>query len=75
MKIDELNTYNELKEYLLERMDYADNKISKMNPSFTREKIWNMYMGDCIKWSNENLPKRTKELLIKNIKKDFNQII
>ena len=75
MEIDEVETYNGLSDYLLERMDFADDEISKANPSFTREQMWNMYIGDCIKYDGQPLPIRTKSIFMKTIKKDFNQII
>ena len=37
MELTELNTYSDLENYLLERMDYADSRASKANPSFTKE--------------------------------------
>lgn len=75
MKLEELKTYDELQDYLLERMDFADDKTSKMNPSFTREQVWNWYMDGCIKYKGQNLPIKTISLLIKDVKKDFNQEI
>ena len=73
MKIDELKTYDDLKDYLLERMDYADEKKSKANSSFTRKEMWNMYIGDCLKNTGAALPIRTHSILAKRIKKDFGQ--
>ena len=73
MELKELKTWDELQDYLLERMDYADDKLSKANKSFTREQMWNMYIRDCTQWKGQDLPRRTKDILIKRIKKDFNQ--
>jgi hypothetical protein len=75
MKLNEISTYNELSDYLLERMDYADSSQSRANTSFSKEKMWNMYIGDCLKWKGENLPIRTRRTMLKRIKKDFGQSV
>ena len=71
MKLEDLNTWDELQDYLLERMEYATSDISNANKSFTKEQTWNSLIGDCMKWSGQELPIRTKGLLIKRIRKDF----
>jgi len=71
MKIEDLKTWNDLENYLLERMDYATDSISKSNKSFTKEQMWHSLLGDCMKWSGQDLPIRTKSILIKRVKKDF----
>lgn len=71
MELENLKTWNQLQDYLLERMDYATNDISKANKSFTKEQHWNSLIGDCIKWKGQELPIRTKAILIKRVKKDF----
>lgn len=71
MELTELKTWNDLEEYLLERMDFADNSKSNANSSFTKEQHWNSLMGQCSKWKGDELPMRTKSILIKNVKKDF----
>ena len=71
MKIEELKTWDDLQDYLLERMDYATDDISNSNSSFTKKQTWNSLIGQCMKWSGEHLPVRTKDLLIKRVKKDF----
>ena len=75
MKINELKTWDDLQNYLLERMDYATDDISKTNKSFTKEQVWNNLLADCMKWSGEDLPIRTKSILIKRVKKDFGMSI
>ena len=71
MKLEDLKTWNDLQNYLLERMDYATDSISKSNKSFTKEQMWNSLLGDCMKWSGQDLPIRTKSILIKRVKRDF----
>ena len=70
IELNELKTYKDLENYLLGCMDYANDSQSNANSSFSKEQIWNMYLGDCLKHSGE-LPIRTKELLFKTIRKDF----
>ena len=71
MKLEDLKTWDDLQDYLLERMDYATSDTSKANSSFTKEQVWNSLIGDCMKWSGQELPIRTKDLLIKRVRKDF----
>ena len=71
MKLEDLKTWDDLKDYLLERMDFATDTISTSNKSFTKEQIWNSLLNDCIKWSGQDLPARTKSILIKRVKRDF----
>jgi hypothetical protein len=75
MKLDELKTWDDLQDYLLERIDYATDNISKANKSFTKKQVWNNLLGDCMKWSGQDLPIRTKSILIKRVKKDFGMIV
>lgn len=70
MELENVKTYEELQDYLLGCMDYATDKQSKANSSFTKEQIWNMYMKDCMSRKGD-LPVRTVNLLKKTIKKDF----
>jgi len=71
MKLEDLKTWDELKDYLIERADYATRDASKANNGFTKEQVWNSLIGDCIKWSGQKLPIRTIDLLIKRVRKDF----
>ena len=71
MKLEDLKTWDELQDYLLERMDYATSDTSKSNSSFTKEQVWNSLIGDCMKWSGQDLPIRTKSILLKRVKRDF----
>ena len=71
MKLEDLKTWDDLQNYLLERTDYATDSVSKSNKSFTKEQMWNSLLGDCKKWSGQDLPIRTKSILIKRVKRDF----
>lgn len=75
MEINELETFEDLRSFLLERMDFADDTASKANPAFTRKGIWNFYMDQCFTYGDEKLPVKSGMILKKNIKKDFNQRI
>ena len=67
-----MENYFDLKNYLLEKMDKADDKKSKANPTFSREQMWNHYMGMCVgKSDSEPLPIKTAHILLANIKRDF----
>ena len=71
MKIEDLKTWNDLQTYLLERLDMATDERSNANPSFTKEDYWNSLIDQSMKYSGNDLPIRTKDLLIKRVKKDF----
>lgn len=71
MDLENVQTYDELQDYLLERMDYATDEQSNNNSSFTKEQYWNSLIGDCLKYKGTDLPIRTKSILIKRVKKDF----
>ena len=68
--IEQLKTWEDLQEYLLERLDYATSDPSKSNKSFTKEDHWNSLMGQTMNYSGD-LPARTFDILIKRVKKDF----
>jgi len=71
MKTSELKTWNDLHDYLIGRMDYATNEISNANKSFTKEQHWNSLVSQCIEWEGQELPAKTKDILIKRVRKDF----
>jgi len=71
MKLEDLKTWDDLQNYLLKRMDYATNSISKSNKTFTKEQVWNSLLGDCMKYNGQDLPIRTKSILIKRVELDF----
>lgn len=62
-------THKELKEYLLSVMDYADDRRSTVNPSFTKGKAWNMFMTAVNSVSDEN--SIVNEMIVRNVLKEF----
>jgi hypothetical protein len=71
MILDEIKTYEDLSDYLLTKIDVADDRTSKVNPTFTKKEMWNHFMGQCIAGEYKEISIRTKDILTKNIKKDF----
>jgi hypothetical protein len=71
MKIEDLKTWDDLGEYLIERLDDCNDDKSKANSSFTKRDTWNMYYSQCQKYQGQDLPVRTIHILLKSIKKDF----
>ena len=71
MKLEELKTWNDLKAYLVARIQYATNSRSKSNKSFTKYEVHRSLMTQCLNWEGQDLPIRTKKLLIKRVKRDF----
>lgn len=61
------STKENLENYLLYHMDEADDRMSKNNPSLTKEQVWNLHMGVIIKGDIS----RVKELMIKQLIKEF----
>jgi hypothetical protein len=70
IKLKDVKTWEDLQNYLLGCMDYADGSTSNSNSSFTKKQHWNSLVGDCIKWEGE-LPVRTKSILLERVGKDF----
>jgi hypothetical protein len=67
-----MKTWSDLSDYLLEKMDKADDEKSKANPTFSREQMWNHYMEMCVgKSDREPLPIKTTHILLANVKRDF----
>lgn len=71
MILEELKTWDDLQNYLLERMDYATESISKSNKSFTKEQVWNELIRQCMEAKGQELSIKTKHILLKNVKRDF----
>ena len=71
MKLEDLKTWADLEEYLLRRDEYATNEPSKMNRTFTKKEVWDMYLVQCIKYKPSDLPIRTRKILLKHVRKDF----
>ena len=71
MEIDEVVTFDDMSDYLIEREPEDDNNLSSMNPAFTKREIWDFHMTQCLKNSGKDLSTNTKEKFLKIIKKDF----
>ena len=63
-----LETYEDLKNYLLAVMDYAKENTCKGNPQITKEVFWNMCMSACIAEKSET---RIGDIIKKNILREF----
>jgi hypothetical protein len=65
-------TWEEVENYLLERMEsFEDDSPMVNNQSLTKKQYWNSQMGECMKYSGQKLPIRTRPILIKRIKENF----
>jgi hypothetical protein len=75
MKLTKTSTMEEISDFLLYHMDSADDRKSKVNPSFTKQQMWDVYMDIVFKakMNNENLV-RTKHLLVRNLVKEFGAV-
>lgn len=71
--LQNITTWDGLQDYLMERMEFADSDQSEVNPSFTKEQMWNMYIRQSIKYAGQKLSDKTAYLLKEKIAKDFNQ--
>lgn len=73
-KLPEKPTVSQVREFLLEYIDKADDKESKVNSIFTRKQIWNIHMN-IIKGKKDNqLYMKNHELMkiaVKNMNKEF----
>jgi hypothetical protein len=71
----EIETWDELREYLLERMDcFKESSPMVKNSSLTKKQYWDSQMSECLKYSGERLPVRTKNILLKRVKRNFGLI-
>ena len=75
MKLEELKTWDDLQDYLLDRMEYATEDISNANSNFTKKQVWDSLIDQSLTWIEQDLPIRNKDLLIKGVKKDFGMSI
>lgn len=69
--LEGLKTWDDLQIYLLERMEYATEKKSKTNKSFTKCQMWNFYSRQCLNAKGQDISIVIRKILIKNIKRDF----
>ena len=47
-KLSDYPTAGEVKDFLLSVMDEADERKSKINPSFSKQQMWDVFMGSVI---------------------------
>jgi len=67
-----METWDELKDYLLERMDcFDDSSPMANNSSITKGQYWNSQMEQCMKYTGERLPVKTRSILLKRVKRNF----
>lgn len=65
-KLSENSSFEEMEDFLLFHMDSADDRKSKINPSLTKEQVWDINMQCVI---NKSI--RVKKIAIKNIIREF----
>lgn len=65
----------EARDFLLDVMDSADSRKAKINPSLTKEQVWNLHMGIVMKSENENEPfikhRGAASIAVKNLNREF----
>ena len=61
-------TVGQAQEFLLEVMDYADERPAKTNRSITREQAWNIFIGALIGKPEESF---VDSLIIRKINNEF----
>lgn len=71
MKLQEIKTWEELEDWLLERMDYANDTLSKTMKPFTKEQHWNFTMKQCFDAKGQVISIRIRDIILKRIGKDF----
>jgi len=65
--LNENSTNEEIETFLLFHMESADNRKSKINPSLTKNQVWDVHMGNIMK--NDNI--RVRPILIRNVVAEF----
>lgn len=65
--LNELATSEEIEDFLLYHMDSADGRKSKINPSLTKQQVWDINMGTVMQCDIT----KTRSIIIKNITKEF----
>jgi hypothetical protein len=67
-------TAGQVKDFLLSVMDEADERKSKVNPSFTKHQIWDVFMGSVIS-KEDDKPYMAHQgkaaMAVRNINKEF----
>lgn len=65
--LNEDSTIEEIENFLLYYIDEADGRMSTINPSLTKEQVWNVSMGAVARGDIT----KTHSILIKNITREF----
>lgn len=65
--LNEGATNEQIENFLLFHMDNADDRKAKINPSITKEEVWDIYMGAVMKGDIT----RVRSIIIDNITKEF----
>ena len=65
--LNEDATIDQIKDFLMFHIDNGDDRISKINPSITKEDVWNINMGAIM---GGNIT-RVSNLIIKNLTREF----
>lgn len=73
MNANEIKTWSDVGDYLMERMDQATEKISNVNQTLTKNQVWGMTMGWATTYAGNEIEPKTKEHLIKNLITDFGE--
>ena len=65
--LDEFATDEEIENFLLYHMESADGRKSKVNPTLTKQQVWDINMGAVMKGNIT----RVRSIITKNITKEF----
>lgn len=65
--LDTNATKEDIEMFLLYHMDNADDRKSIINPSLTKEQVWNIHMGVVMHGDIT----RTRELMVSHLTKEF----
>lgn len=68
-QLQENPTVEQVKDFLLSVMDDADKRKSKVNPIFTKERVWNIFMDSVI--DKEDSEQYKVPMGVKRINKEF----
>jgi len=66
-KLNEDSTLEEIENFLLSHMEEADERQSKINPSLTKQQVWDINMGAVMTGDIT----RVRTIMIKNITREF----
>lgn len=71
MDINKIHTYDELLQYLLEKVDKATDDKSKGSPAFSKKTMWWYWTNQCLDNHKMILPPEDAEKILTSIKLDF----